>query len=322
MKMKTSRIAHVLSGVLTACLLVTPGTAQDVTGRIVGTVMDAQGSVVPKAKVTVPNTQTGQSHTMLSDATGGYQAIALQIGTYTVAAEREGFRKALSAPQTLLINATIHVDLKLEVGEITETVEVAETASGVETASSTLGGSVTGSQINMAPLNGRNALDLALYVPGVIPTGAQTGGAGAGAGSFSVAGGRQDSVTYLLDGGVNNNLLSNGVVYNPNPDTLAEFRVLTSNYSAEFGRNGGGVVSMVTKSGTNAVHGSAYDYVRNNAFNANSFFNNANGLPVSVLKRNQFGGTIGAPVTIPKIVNGKDRFFFFFGYQGQIGRAS
>src|ERR1035441_10060614 len=317
MKMKTSRIAHVLSGVLAACLLATPATAQDVTGRIVGTVTDAQGSVVPKAKVTVTNTQTGQSHSLLSDATGGYQAIALQIGTYTVAAEREGFRKALSAPQTLQINATLHVDLKLEIGEISETVEVAATAAGVETASSTLGSSVTGSQIETAPLNGRNALDLALYVPGVIPTGANNGGSGAGAGTFSVAGGRQDSVTYLLDGGVNNNLLSNGVVYNPNPDTLAEFKVLTSNYSAEFGRNGGGVVSMVTKSGTNAVHGSAYDYVRNNAFNANSFFNNQNGLPVAVLKRNQFGGTIGGPVTIPKVINGKDRFFFFFGYQSQ-----
>src|ERR1017187_8041298 len=317
MKMKTSRIAHVLSGVLAACLLATPATAQDVTGRIVGTVTDAQGSVVPKAKVTVTNTQTGQSQTMLSDATGAYQAIALQIGSYTVAAEREGFRKALSAPQSLKINQTLHVDLKLEVGEISETVEVAATAAGVETASSTLGSSVTGNQIEASPLNGRNALDLALYVPGVIPAGATTGGSGTGAGSFSVAGGRQDSGTYLLDGGVNNNLLSNGVVYNPNPDTLAEFKVLTSNYSAEFGRNGGGVVSMVTKSGTNTVHGSAYDYVRNNAFNANSFFNNANGLPVSVLKRNQFGGTIGAPVTIPKIVNGKDRFFFFFGYQGQ-----
>ena len=315
--MKNTYTAHVLSGVLTACLLAAPGTAQDVTGRIVGTVTDAQGSVVPKAKVTVTNTQTGQSHAMLSDATGAYQAIALQIGTYTISAEREGFRKALSAAQTLQINQTLHVDLKLEVGEVSETVEVAASASGVETSSSTLGGSVTGSQINSAPLNGRNALDLALFVPGVIPAGATTGGSGTGAGSFSVAGGRQDSVTYLLDGGVNNNLLSNGVVYNPNPDTLAEFKILTSNYSAEFGRNGGGVVSMVTKSGTNAVHGSAYDYVRNNAFNANSFFNNANGLPVSVLKRNQFGGTIGGPVTIPKVVNGKDKFFFFFGYQSQ-----
>src|ERR1039457_6500678 len=115
MKMKTSRIAHVLSGVLAACLLAAPATAQDVTGRIVGTVTDAQGSVVPKAKVTVTNTQTGQSQTMLSDATGAYQAIALQIGSYTVAAEREGFRKALSAPQSLKINQTLHVDLKLEI---------------------------------------------------------------------------------------------------------------------------------------------------------------------------------------------------------------
>jgi hypothetical protein len=200
--MKNTYTAHVLSGVLAACLLATPGAAQDVTGKIVGTVMDAQGSVVPKAKVTVTNTQTGQSRATLSDADGAYQAIALQIGTYTVAAEREGFRKALSAPQTLHINETLDVDLKLEVGEISETVEVAATASGVETSSSTLGGSVTGNQIENAPLNGRNVLDLALFVPGVIPSGSQTGGSGQGAGSFSVAGGRQDSVTYLLDGGL------------------------------------------------------------------------------------------------------------------------
>ena len=116
---------------------------------------------------------------------------------------------------------------------------------------------------------------------------------------------------------VNNNLLSNGVVYNPNPDTVAEFKILTSNYSAEYGRNGGGIVSVVTKSGTNTLHGSAYDYLRNDALNANSFFNNAYGLPKEVLKRNQFGGTIGGPIEIPKVIHGKDRFFFFFGYQGQ-----
>jgi outer membrane receptor protein involved in Fe transport len=315
--MNQTRIAHVFLWALAACLLTVPGMAQDATGKIVGTVMDAQGAVVPKAKITVTNTQTGQSRATVSDDSGAYQAIALQIGSYTVTVERDGFRKSVSAPQTLQINATLHVDIKLEVGAVTETVQVEEAASGVEVENSTLGSSVTGNQIITAPLNGRNALDLALYVPGVIPTGATTGGSGAGAGTFSVAGGRQDSVTYLLDGGVNNNLLSNGVVYNPNPDTLAEFKVLTSNYSAEFGRNGGGVVSMVTKSGTNSLHGSAYDYLRNNALNANSFFNNANGLPVSVLKRNQFGGTVGGPVTIPKVINGQDRFFFFFGYQSQ-----
>src|SRR5664279_1279204 len=219
MRTKKTRIAHVLSGVLTACLLAVPGMAQDATGRIVGTVTDAQGAVVPKAKVTVTNTQTGQSRVTASDDSGAYQAIALQIGSYIVAVEQTGFRKSVSAPQTLQINATLHIDIKLEVGLVTETVQVEETASGVEVENSTLGSSVTGNQIISAPLNGRNVLDLALYLPGVIPTGATTGGTGAGAGSFSVAGGRQDSVTYLLDGGVNNNLLSNGVVYNPNPDT-------------------------------------------------------------------------------------------------------
>jgi outer membrane receptor protein involved in Fe transport len=319
--MKQTRIAHVFLGALAACLLAVPGIAQDATGRIVGTVTDAQGAVVPRAKVTVRNTQTGQSRATLSDDSGAYQVIALQIGSYTVDVERDGFRKSMSSPQTLQINATLRVDIKLEVGLVSETVQVEATASGVEVENSTLGSSVTGNQIITAPLNGRNVLDLALYLPGVVPTGSTTGGSGAGAGTFSIAGGRQDSVTYLLDGGVNNNLLSNGVVYNPNPDTVAEFRILTSNYSAEFGRNGGGVVSVVTKSGTNTLHGSLFDYVRNNDFNANAFFNNSSGLQRDVLKRNQFGGTLGGPVVLPKVINGTDKLFFFFSYQGQRQRA-
>jgi hypothetical protein len=116
---------------------------------------------------------------------------------------------------------------------------------------------------------------------------------------------------------LNNNLLDNSVVFNPNPDTIAEFRILESNYSAEYGRNGGGVISVVTKSGTNTWHGSAFEFVRNDDFNANTFFNNENGLSRNVLKRNQYGGTFGGPISIPKLVNGKDRFFFFVGYQGQ-----
>src|SRR5438128_4041020 len=115
------------------------------------------------------------------------------------------------------------------------------------------------------------------------------------AGTFSVAGQRTDSITYLLDGGLNNNLLDNSVVYNPNPDTVAEFRILTSNYSAEYGRNAGGIVSVVLKQGTNDWHGSAFEFVRNDAFNANDFFDNLNGQPRPVLKRNQFGATIGGP---------------------------
>jgi len=117
-------------------------------------------------------------------------------------------------------------------------------------------------------------------------------------------------VTFLLDGGINNNLLSNGVVLNPNPDTIAEFRILTSNYSAEYGRNAGGIITVVTKSGTNAFHGSVFEFLRNDALNANTFFRNLNGQPREVLKRNQFGFTVGGPIEIPKVIHGKDRFFF------------
>src|SRR5206468_6346455 len=191
------------------------------------------------------------------------------------------------------------------VGARTEEVVVEEGITHVETITPTLGMSITSSQIASMPLNGRNTLDLALLQPGVIPS-----TAGGGSGTFSVAGGRQDSVTYLLDGGINNNLLSNGVVLNPNPDMVEEFRILTSNYSAEYGRNAGGIVSVVTKSGTNQFHGTAYDYVRNDALNANSFFNNASGLPKQVLKRNQFGGMVSGPIL-------KDKLFFTSGWQSQ-----
>ena len=121
---------------------------------------------------------------------------------------------------------------------------------------------------------------------------------------------RTDSVTFLLDGAINNSLLSNTVVANPNPDSVAEFRVIENNYSAEYGRNAGGIVSVVTKSGTNSFHGTLYDYLRNNFFDANRFFNDQQGLPTPVLKRNQYGGTVGGPIL-------KNKLFFFFAYQGQ-----
>src|SRR6202030_418469 len=170
-----------------------------------------------------------------------------------------------------------------------------------------------------------NTLDLALTQPGVVPIaddigtyGTSNGGSTeTGLGGISVAGGGGDAITYLLDGGMNNRTTSNQVVFNPNPEAVEEFRLLENNYTAEYGRNGGGTISEVVKSGTNSFHGSLFDYMRNDAFNASDFFDNAQGNPRPVLKRHQFGGTIGGPITVPKLVNGKDRFFFFFSYQGQ-----
>ncbi|HKN24705.1 MAG TPA: carboxypeptidase regulatory-like domain-containing protein, partial [Candidatus Acidoferrum sp.] len=277
--------------------------AQDATGRIIGNVTDPSGAPILGAQVTVTHTGTKLGHTTATDATGYYQVLSLPIGTYEVTVEAAGFRKETFEQQKLLIGQSLRLDAKLTIGQTTESVEVSSQATNVETVSETIGSSVIGETIQRAPLNGRNVLDLAALQPGVTETNGDSGAAG----KYSIAGGRSDSVTYLLDGALNNNLLDNSVVLNPNPDTIAEFRILESNYSAEYGRNGGGVISVVTKSGTNEWHGSAFEFLRNDAFNANPFFdkNDPNNLsPRPVLKRNQYGGTFGGPITIPHLVNG------------------
>jgi hypothetical protein len=272
----------------------------------VGNVTDQSGAAIAGAKVTATHTGTLNPAETTTDKDGFYQLLSLPIGTYRVTIEHSGFRKQVFDHQTLQINQSLRLDAKIELGQVSEVIEVKEQASNVETVNQTIGTSVVGETIQRAPINGRNVLDLATLQPGVTETNFDSNAAGA----YSIAGGRSDSVTYLLDGSMNNNLLNNGVVYNPNPDTVAEFRILESNYSAEYGRNGGGIISVVTKSGTNEFHGSAFEFLRNDAFNANSFFNKVDGLSRDVLKRNQYGGTLGGPIK-------KDKFFFFVGYQGQ-----
>jgi hypothetical protein len=287
--------------------------AQDPTGRILGTITDPKGGTVPGAKITVTNIATQIHTTIVSGNDGAYQVLDLPIGTYKVEIQKDGFRKAVIESQTLTINRALRVDVQMELGSTSEVVEVSSQVTGVETVNATIGQTMTGSSITALPLNGRNTYDLALLLPGVVEVNPDS----TAAGNFGIAGGRSDSVTFLLDGGMNNNLLNNGLVFNPSPDTIAEFRILTSNYTAEYGRNAGGIVSAVTKSGTNQYHGGAYDFLRNDAFNANTFFNNLNGQPREVLKRNQFGANIGGPISIPKVIHGQDRMFFFFSYQGQ-----
>ena len=280
---------------------------QDVTGKIAGVITDPTGAVIPRAKVTVTNVDTNLTRETTSDAAGFYQVFPLPIGHYQVTAEAPGFETVKVQPQSALeINQTMRIDVQLQVGQVSNVVTIEGRATLVETQNATIGATVTGNAIFELPLNGRNTLDLLKTQPGITPTNPDSGAAG----GYSIGGQRTDSVTYLLDGGMNNSLLGNAVVAQPNPDEVQEFRVLTSNYSAEYGRNAGGIVSMVTKSGTNQFHGTAYDYVRNNYFDANRFFRNEQGLPVDILKRNQFGGTVGGPIA-------RNKLFFFFGYQGQ-----
>lgn len=297
--------------------------AQTATGRIMGTATDAQGAAIAGAGITVTNTGTNVSWNTLTSSEGFYQVLELPVGNYSVTAEHEGFSKVVTASQSLDINQALRIDVRLKVGSLSDVVKVEAQAAQVETVSPTIGGTVTGAPIQDLPLNGRNTLDLALTQPGVVPIATDLGTYGTGNGGsnglagISVAGGRGDAVTYLLDGGLNNRVTSNQVVFNPNPEAVEEFRLLENNYTAEYGRNGGGTITEVIKSGHNSLHGSLYDFLRNDALNASDFFDNALGNPRPVLKRNQFGGTIGGPMTLPKLTNGKDRFFFFFAYQGQ-----
>ena len=299
--------------------------AQNANGRVIGVVTDSQGAAVVGANVTVTNTGTNVQWRTVTDGSGSYQVLDVPVGMYAVTVENKGFVKATTQPQELTINQSLRVDVRMKVGAVNETIEVQSQSSQVETVNPTVGGTVTGKAIQDLPLNGRNTLDLALTQPGVTPIaddigtyGTSNGGATEeGLGGISVAGGRGDAITYLLDGGMNNRTTSNQVVFNPNPEAVEEFRLLENNYTAEYGRNGGGTISVVLKSGTNSLHGSLFEYLRNDDFNANDYIDNELGLPRQVLKRNQYGGVIGGPITLGKWLNGKDRFFFFFGYQGQ-----
>src|SRR5580658_968891 len=293
---------------LTMLLLLTPiCPAQEATGRVAGTISDPSGAVIPGVEVTVTNTATQVSRKTTTGRDGYYQLLALPIGNYTVTAAHEGFRTVVSEPYKLLINQALRVDVKMAVGAANQTVEVGAQAAAVETVNSTLGQSVTGRALTNMPLNGRDTLDLALLQPGVT----ESNDDNLGAGNYSIAGGRTDSITYLLDGGQNNDLIDNSNLLDPNPDAIAEFRLLTSNYTAEYGRNGGGIISVVVKSGTNAIHGSLFEFLRNRALDANDYFNKDQSpeLPRLDLKRNQFGGTFGGPIF-------KDKAFFFVAYQG------
>ncbi len=290
---------------LAAVMMPAISPAQDAAGKIFGTVYDQQGAVIPGAQIHVTNSATGDIRSAATDKDGSFQVLALPIGSYKLTAEHSGFRTVNSAEQKLQINQSLRIDIKMQVGATDQSIDVGAEASPVETVNPTLGQSITGRTLTNMPLNGRDMLDLALLQPGVT----ESNDDNAGAGNYSIAGGRSDSVTFLLDGGLNNDLLDNSNLLDPNPDAVAEFRLLASDYTAEYGRNGGGIISVVTKSGTNQIHGSLFEFFRNRVLDANDYFNIPQGIPRFDLKRNQYGATLGGPIV-------KDKVFFFLAYQG------
>jgi len=309
-------IAHYQLVIATLVVCLCGGLAHAQRALLTGTVLDQDQRAIPAVHVNLLNLDQGVQRDINTDENGYFTAPLLQPGRYVVTAQKDGFAVAEIENFILHVGDVRGISIHLSVIAPSVHVQVQDTDHQVETVSAALGALVTGDVIRNAPLNGRDIRDLALLEPGVTPTDADFNG---GPGSYNIVGSRNDSVHYLLDGGPNNDLLDNRAVYVPNPDTVSEFLILTSNYPAEYGRNAGGIVSVATRSGTNKFHGSAFDFLRNDALDANSYFNKiANPvLPRSALRRNQFGGTLGGPLTLPGIVDGKDRFFFFAGYQGE-----
>jgi hypothetical protein len=264
-------------------------------------VKDPSGAVIATATVTLTNSQTNIARETKTGADGSYLFTLIPIGTYSLSAAATGFRKFVHSAMVLDINQNAREDILLEVGSTTQIVEVQGNVIQVDTVSATLGKVETERRILDLPLVGRDTLQLGLLQPGVFAPDPDDGSQN----PFSVSGQRSESLTFLLDGADNNDFLGNNIVVSPNPDAVQEFKIITNNYEAEYGRSSGGIVNQVIKSGTNTFHGSAFEFVRNDALNARDFF-----IPdVTPFKRNVFGGSIGGPIK-------RDKSFFFGSYQG------
>jgi len=304
-----------LAAIIALCVTV---CAQKDTGSIVGTINDPSGAVVSGAKVTVTDLDRGNTFETTSNASGEYVASPLRIGHYTVKVEHSGFKKAVSSTVTLDVQQRVAVNVKLELGSIAQTVEVTTVAPLLETQTSELGQVVDNKRVVNLPLNGRNFAQLALLTAGTAPS--EPGARDEGGYGFSANGARSLQNNFLLDGIDNNSNLPDllnetNYVIQPSVEALEEFKVQTNAYSAEFGRGNGAIINATIKSGTNQLHGSIYEFLRNEKFDAKNFFDSAI-QPIAPYKQNQFGFTLGGPIVIPHLYDGRKRSFFFVDYEG------
>jgi hypothetical protein len=288
--------------------------AQFDTATVLGTVRDNTGAIVPGATATLTNLETGLVATKVTDANGNFEFATVRIGRYKLTAEVQGFSVALADNVQVSVGARQRVDLQLAPGSVQETVEVVGAATRLETDSSERGQVITGEQAVQLPLNGREYSSLALLTPGVRLSALNTGSASTvREGSFNINGLRSTFNNFLLDGidnnayGTSNQGFSNQVMQ-PSPDSVAEFRVVTNNMSAEYGRSAGGTINVAYKSGTNQFSGAAWEFFRDTKLNATGFFKPVSG-EKPPLTRDQFGGTLGGPIV-------RNRAFFFADYEG------
>ena len=298
--------------------------AQTNYGAIVGTVSDSTGAEVPGAQIVLKSNETNATQTTKAGSGGTYSFLNLNPGTYTVTVSNAGFKATTRSGVDVTIGGNTRVDAALQVGDTSESVTVEASSQTLQTDSASLGGVVEGRQVAESPLNGRNVNNLLDFIPGVVPGGGTSGNtmANGGSGSFQagaqtqaiaygnyqIGGGFSGQSLFFIDGVLSNIPENNVNSLVPTQDSVQEFRVSTNNVTAEFGGFAGGVVQISTKSGTNSVHGSIYEYLRNTVLDANDYFSNHNGLPRPPLHQSQYGANVGVPLM-------KDKLFAFFSFE-------
>ncbi len=303
---------HALLVVMMVLAMAPPAWAQFETATVVGTARDSTGAVVPGAKVTLTNTQTGVAAERTSDANGNYEFFTVRIGSYIITAEKPGFSIALVDNIQVTVGARQRVDLNMAVGQLTETVEVSARAVLLQTDSSDRSQVISAEQATALPLNGREYSALALLSPGVRLSALNTGGFTPREGAFNVNGLRSTFNNFLIDGvdnnayGTSNQGFSNQVMQ-PAPDAVGEFKVVTNNMSAEYGRSAGATINVAYASGTNTFRGSVWEFMRRTELNATGFFRPASGIKPD-FDRDQYGGVIGGPIK-------KNKAFFFADFE-------
>src|SRR6202051_2510569 len=281
---------------------------QQITGSIRGTVLDPSGATVQAAAVTAQQVETGLTRMTITDRQGAYVLVELPIGHYQLEVHAKGFQKYLQQGISLDVNETAAVSLHLKLGAETQQVQVRGDAGLVQSTVSSLGETVMEREIVHLPLEGRTFSQLGLLKPGVVPLTPgllEAGGPARQGQAYAVDGQRPESNNFLIDGADNVSSVDGGFVLKPPIDAIAEFKILSHNANAEFGRNTGSTTNIVTRSGSNSFHGAAWEFLRNNAMDAADYFTHS----VQPLKQNQFGGTFGGPIV-------KDKTFFFGYYEG------
>jgi len=287
------------------------------TGSVTGLVTDPSGAVVPNAQIKLVDEAKGFSFSAASDSAGRYVFRSVPPGTYRLSVEAQGFRGETQSGIKLDISQNVTVNFALQVGVTTQTIEISETAQLLSTQDAVTGQTVNRKFINDLPLISRSVTDLAYLTPGI--TEADAGCQSCSQNNFVSNGGRNATADMLLDGVTVTNFEQNSGIqvptYTPSVDAVEEFTVQQTNFSAEYGFSGGTIVNMVTRSGSNQFHGSAYEFFRNQKLDANNWFNNQSGVPIAPLRNNNFGGTVGGPIK-------KDKTFFFFDYDGTRSRTA